>query len=353
VVREPVIPHSRPSLGAAEAEAAAGVLRSGQVVQGSEVAAFQAEVAARMGLRGGVAVASGTAALHLALLALKVGPGDAVLFPSYTCAAVLHAVRLAGAEALPADVDPATGNLDPDAARRARTPRCRALILVHAFGWPADVEAFRGLGLPIIEDCAQALGATVGGRPVGSRGEAAICSFYATKVIATGEGGMLLSDRPEVLAVARDLRAYDEAPDARLRFNYKMTDLQAAVGRVQLGRLPELLGRRAAIADTYRKVLADAPVTLPAEVPGRIYYRFVVRVPGGAEAALEAFARRGITCRRPVHTPLHRLVGLEGFPGAEEAWRTFLSLPCAPALTEGEVARVAEAARAILGGREP
>ncbi len=352
-MREPVIPHSRPSLGAAEAKAAAAVLRLGQVAQGPEVAAFEAEVAARMGLRGGVAVASGTAALHLALLALKVGPGDAVLLPSYTCAALLHAVRLAGAEPVLADVDPATGNLDPEAARRARTPHCRALILVHAFGLPADAEALRGLGLPIVEDCAQALGATAGGRPVGSRGEMAICSFYATKVIATGEGGMLLSDRPEVLAVARELRAYDEAPDARLRFNYKMTDLQAAVGRVQLGRLPELLGRRAAIAETYGKALDDAPVSLPAEVPGRIYYRFVIRVPGGAEAALQAFAGRGITCRRPVHTPLHRLLGKEGFPGAEEAWRTSLSLPCAPALTDGEVTRVAEAARAILGRRRP
>ena len=352
-MREPVIPHSRPSLGAAEAEAAAAVLRSGQVAQGPEVGAFEAEVAARMGLRGGVAVSSGTAALHLALLALKVGPGDTVLFPSYTCAALLHAVRLAGAEPVLADVDPATGNLDLEAARRARTPRCRALILVHAFGLPADAEALRGLGLPIVEDCAQALGATAGGRPVGSGEEVAICSFYATKVLATGEGGMLLSDRPDVLAAARELRAYDEAPDARLRFNYKMTDLQAAVGRVQLGRLPELLSRRAAIAETYRKALDDAPVALPPEVPGRIYYRFVVRVAGGAEAALEAFARRGITCRRPVHTPLHRLLGKEGFPGAEEAWRTSLSLPCAPALTEAEVTRIAEAARAILGRRRP
>ncbi|HEV8662902.1 MAG TPA: aminotransferase class I/II-fold pyridoxal phosphate-dependent enzyme [Candidatus Methylomirabilis sp.] len=352
-MREPVIPHSRPSLGTAEVEAAAAVLRSGQVAQGPQVAAFEAEVAARLGLRGGAAVASGTAALHLALLALEVGPGDAVLIPSYTCAALLHAVRLAGAEPLLADVDPATGNMDPEAAARAKGSRCRALIPVHTFGWPADVEALRGLGVPIIEDCAQALGATAGGRPVGSSGEAAICSFYATKLIATGEGGMVLSSQPEVLAAVRDLRAYDEPPDGRLRFNYKMTDLQAAVGRAQLGRLPEFLGRRAAIAATYRKALADAPIALPPEVPGRVYYRFVVRVPGGAGPALEAFARQGVTCRRPVHTPLHRLLGQEGFSGAEEAWRTSLSLPCAPALTDGEVTRVAEAAQAILGRREP
>jgi dTDP-4-amino-4,6-dideoxygalactose transaminase len=335
-------------LGPAEVEAVAAVLRSGRVAQGPEVAGFEAEVAARMGLRGGVAVSSGTAALHLALLALEVGPGDAVLIPSYTCAALLQAVRLAGAEPILADVDPGSGNLDPEAARRARTPRCRAVILVHAFGWPAEVETLRDLGLPIIEDCAQAIGATAAGRAVGSVGEAAVCSFYATKVVATGEGGMVLSGRPEILAAARDLRAYDEAPDPRLRFNYKMTDLQAALGRVQLGRLDDFLARRAAIADTYRKALADAPVLLPPGLPGRIYHRFVVRVPGGLETPLDAFARRGIGCRRPVHTPLHRLLGREGFPGAEEAWRTSLSLPCAPALTEAEVARVAEAARAIL-----
>jgi len=348
-VLEQVIPHSRPSLGEGEAEAVAAVLRSGYLAQGPEVAAFEAEVAARMGLRGGVAISSGTAALHLALLALPAGAGDGVVLPSYTCGALLHAVRLAGAEPILADVDPATGGLDPEAARRARTSRCRALILVHPFGWPADVEALRSLGVPIIEDCAQALGATAGARPVGSRGEAAVCSFYATKLIATGEGGMLLSDRPEVLTLARDLRSYDEAPDARLRFNYKMTDLQAAVGRVQLSRLTEFLARRTAIAAAYRRALADAPVALPPEVPGRIYYRFVVRVPGGAGAALEAFARQGIACRRPVHTPLHRLLGRDGFPGAEEAWRTSLSLPCSPALTDGEVSRVAEAARAVLG----
>ncbi|MBI3003320.1 MAG: DegT/DnrJ/EryC1/StrS aminotransferase family protein, partial [candidate division NC10 bacterium] len=308
-MRDPLIPHSRPSLGPAEVEAVAAVLRSGQVAQGPEVAAFEAEVAARMGLRGGAAVSSGTAALHLALLALKVGRGDAVLIPSYTCAALLQAVRLAGAEPVLADVNPESGNLDPAAARRARTPRCRVLVPVHSFGWPADVEALRDLGLPIIEDCAQALGATAAGRPVGSRGEAAVCSFYATKVIAAGEGGMVLSDRPELLAVARDLRAYDEAPDPRLRFNYKMTDIQAALGRAQLGRLDDLLARRAAIAATYRKALAEAPVALPPEVPGRIYHRFVVRVPGGVEGQLDAFARRGIGCRRPVHTPLHRLLG--------------------------------------------
>ncbi|HLE42853.1 MAG TPA: aminotransferase class I/II-fold pyridoxal phosphate-dependent enzyme, partial [Methylomirabilota bacterium] len=222
----------------------AAAVASGQIAQGPRVAEFERAMAARLEARGGVAVSSGTAALHLALLALGVGPGDEVLVPSYACAALLHAVRAAGAVPRPVDVDPATFNLDPDAAKRASSARTRALIAVHAFGLPADLEPLRALGVPVVEDAAQALGARCGRRPVGGLGEVGVLSFYATKLMTTGEGGMLVSGDARLLAAARDLREYDEKPDDRPRFNYKLTDLAAALGLAQLARLDGFLARR-------------------------------------------------------------------------------------------------------------
>jgi dTDP-4-amino-4,6-dideoxygalactose transaminase len=342
------IPHSRPSLGPAEARAVAEAVASGQVAQGPRVAAFEAVLAAAVGTPGGVAVGSGTAALHLALLALGVGAGDEVLIPSFTCAALLHAVRAAGAAPRPVDVDPVTFDMDPDAARRARTARTRAVIAVHAFGRPADMGPLTALGVPVVEDAAQALGATAGGRPVGGAGAVGVFSFYATKLITTGEGGMLVASDPRILDRARDLREYDEKLDDRPRFNYKMTDLQAALGLVQAARLPEFLARRRALADRYRARLGRGPLRQPADPPhGRhAWHRYVVAGPRPAADYLSALHARGVVARPPIFRPLHRDLGLDGFPGAEEAWAHAVSLPLYPALDDADAERVMAAAEA-------
>ncbi|HEV8306520.1 MAG TPA: DegT/DnrJ/EryC1/StrS family aminotransferase [Methylomirabilota bacterium] len=344
------IPHSRPTLAGADQEALADVVASGFIAQGPRVAAFEREIASALGVSGGVATSSGTAALHLALLALDVGEGDEVLLPTYACAALLHAVRAARAVPRLVDCDPATFNVDPEAARKACTPRTRALVVVHSFGLPADLDALSALGVPVIEDVAQAFGARDRDRPVGSVGAAAVLSFYATKLLTTGEGGMLVARDARILAAARDLREYDQKAEDRPRFNYKMTDLQAALGLAQLARFPAFLGRRQALAALYRDRLAHLPLEHPPVRPdrGSVYYRYVVKGREPADRYLAGLMALGVEARRPVFRPLHRYVGAEGFPGAEEAWARAVSLPLYPALTDDEACRVVDAARQVF-----
>ncbi len=342
------MPHSRPTVDEADVRAVAAVLRSGQLAQGEVTRRFEQAVARVLGVRDGVATSSGTAALHLALLALGVGRGDEVILPSYTCAALLHAVRYVGATPKLVDLEPDGYNLCPAEVRRRVTRRTRAVVVPHMFGVPANLEALSGLGVPVVEDVAQALGATVRGRPVGSFGTVAVCSFYATKVITTGEGGMLLSDSEVVLRRAREMRDYDGRPDHRTRFNYKMTDFQAALGLSQLAKLGEFLERRRWLAGRYTAALEALGVPAQPPPPGRtpIYYRYVVRVPDAAGVAAR-MRELGVECKPPVFRPLHRYLGLGGFPRTEEAHRTALSVPLYPSLSEVEVQRVLAALGAV------
>ncbi len=348
------IPHSRPFLGEEERAAADEVLRTGQLAQGPCVERFESSLAAWLGVRGGVAVSSGTVALELALAAVGVAPGDEVIIPSYVCAAVWLAVQRIGALPRLVDIDLATFNLDPEAAARAVTAKTRAIIVPHLFGLPADLTRLQALGIPLIEDCAQTLGALESGRPVATVGVAAICSFYATKLLCTGEGGMVVSNDGALLEHVRSLRQYDDGPMLNpSSSNRKLTDLQAAIGLCQVNRLAMFLQRRAEIAARYRTVLAQMPLVLPAVPAGRthVYYRFVVRLPrllkrpDSLAAQIMRLNARGLQCRRPVFRPLHRYLDLDGFPASEEADRTALSIPIYPSMTDDEVARVIQ----ILG----
>lgn len=347
-----MILHSRPTLSEADAQGVARVVLSGKIAQGEEVAAFERELAAFVGQPEAVAVSSGTAALHLALLALGVGPGAEVVIPTYVCDALHHAVSHAGAVPVLADAEAATLSLDPDDVKRRLTARTKAIILPHAFGLAAGVEAFLAMGVPVIEDCAQAIGALDAGRPVGSRGAMAVFSFYATKLLTTGEGGMVAGGDRALLGRVRDLREYDERVDLSPRFNYKLTDLGAALGRSQLERLPEFIARRRAVALTYRRRLARAACRLPPDATGgrHVYHRFVIGVDGPLDPLIERLGARGIQCRRPVFRPLHRALGCGDYPQAEGLWERSLSIPCYPSLTDAEAERVAQALAAALEG---
>lgn len=344
------IPHSRPTLGEADLRAVTEVLASGLIAQGEQLVAFEQEMARMLDVGGGVSVSSGTAALHLALLALNIGEGDEVLLPTYACSALVHAVRAVRAVPRFADCDPSTFNMDPEAARKARSPKAKAIIVVHSFGLPAELDALKGLRLPLIEAAAQALGALYRGKPVGSIGEAAAFSFYATKLITTGEGGMLVANDERIVATARDLRAYDQKENDGPRFNYKMTDFQAALGLAQLKQLPRFLERRQAIAASYRERLQALPLQLPFTLPNRVpvYYRYVVKGALRADAYLARLQALGVEARRPVFRPLHRYFGLQGFPGAEEAWEKAISLPIYPSLSDEEIDRILEAAEEVF-----
>lgn len=348
-------------MGPEDVDAVADVLRSGSLAQGEQVRQFEDAIAALLGRRGAVATSSGTSALHLALLALGVGPNDEVLMPSYTCVAPLHAIGYVRATARLAEIDPATYNLCPEHAGRLLTRRTKAVIVPHMFGLPADLAPMAAWDVPLIEDCAQAFGATYAGRPVGSTGTVSVCSFYATKVLTTGEGGMLLSDSEAVLQQARDLRDYDGRTTLVTRFNYKMTDMQAALGLSQLRRLPAFLARRRALAARYAGGLRGLPVRFPAVPSGRthIFFRYVVGI-ADATGVAERLALRGIESKPPVFRPAHRYLGTEGFARTDEAMQTALSLPIYPSLTDSDADQVVAALRdaiehpeLLLGGKCP
>ena len=341
------IPHSRPTLGPEETAAVARVIGSGQIAQGPETLRFEHALARRFGVAAAAAVSSGTAALVLALRAVGVGAGAHVIVPTFVCDALWHAVTAIGAVPVLADVDAETLSLSVDDAKRRMTARTAAVIVPHAFGHPVDLEPFLALGVPIVEDCAQTLSTSDSPRPVGSRGAVSVGSFYATKLLTTGEGGVVAGDA-DVVARARASRDYDEQTDLAPRFNYKLTDLASAMGLVQLARLDGFLARRRVIADRYRRRLAIPKCQLPPDAPGHAYHRIVVRVRASVPDVLAALDQRGIGARRPVFRPLHTALGLDGYPEADRLWAECLSLPCYPSLTDDDVDRIAASLSEVL-----
>lgn len=339
-----MIPHSRPTLGPLEAAAAARVLRSGQVAQGAEVEKFEREAARFLGCRHAAAVSSGTAALALTLKALGAGPDKEVLLPAYACAALIQAVRWIGAEPVPADVHWHDGNLSFGQVFRKLTHRTAAIVLVHSFGTPAEIEPFLRTGVPVVEDLAQAFGAQdYDRRKIGTYGAAAVASFYATKLLTSGgEGGMVISNDRRLVDAVRDVREYDEKKASLPRWNVKMTDLQAAVGRVQLKRLPSFLEARRSWARRYREELKGLPVEFPLPLYGTTYHRFILRARRPVPESFFVRARaKGIMIRRPVERPPYwDDVALGRFPVSDRLWRRSVSLPIFPSLTENEFRRV-------------
>jgi len=334
------IPHSRPTLGEAEIKAVTDVMASGQIAEGEVVKRFEKSFAAKMGVPDAVAVSSGTAALHLVFLAIGIGPEDEVIIPSYVCSALLNAVKYVGATPVPAEIDPSTYNLDPDDVARRITSKSRAIVVPHLFGLPADLDKILKMNIPVIEDCAQAVGATHQNRPLGTFGDAAIFSFYATKMMTTGEGGMVVAKSPQIIEQVRDLKNYDEKPTYRVRFNYKMTDIQAALGEIQLARLDDFIKLRRKIARHYIKFLNAPEIKLPAENAEHIYYRFVVRMKADCAWLIRELAKKGVGCARPVFLPLHRQLNMKSYPVTDETWQTALSIPIYPSLGPEEIEQV-------------
>lgn len=303
------------------------------------MAAFEAEIAATVGRRHAVAVSSGTVALQLALQAIGVEQRR-VLMPTYVCTALLHATWGAGGTPVLADVDGRTGNIEAVPGQP-----WDAAILPHMFGRPATAAAALASQGPVIEDLAMALGAQAG-----TDGVVCVCSFYATKVITSGgEGGMVLTDDEGLADTVRQLREYDGRAADRVRSNAKMTDLAAAVGRVQLRRLPELLQRRRELAQRYDECLRALGVDRVAAVDGENHYRYIVHIPSGAASMIDRMQQHGVSARVPVDRLLHQHIDArESYPGAESMLHSALSLPLYPAMTETEVERVLDASQQLL-----
>jgi len=345
-----VIPHSRPTIYPSDIDAVAGAVESGILVDGPYVEKFSSELAGRLSTPDAVAVSSGTAALHLALRVLEISSDDEVIIPAYVCTAPLLAVRYAGATPVLCDVDPDSGLMTADHLRTVVTKRTRAVIAVHLFGRAAPIDDIMSLaadhGLFVIEDCAQAVGGDYRKRPIGSFGDVSIFSFYATKVITTGQGGMLSSPKREITEAARDLIHYDQRDDGALRYNYRMSEMQAALGLSQLSRLDRFLDRRRVIADRYRDACVKSGIEPPPERPTGedIHYRFVIKT-GGVDpnVVCNRFNDFGIHARRPVYTPLYHYTTGEPLPGASCAFEQDISIPIYPSLSDDSIMRITDA----------
>lgn len=345
-------------------EAVRRVLQSGQFVLGPEVAAFEEEFAAFCQAPYAVGVNSGTSALHLALLAAGVGPGDEVITAPFTFAATVAAIHYAGATTVFVDIDPVTYTLDPAGVERALSPRTKALLPVHLYGHPADMDPLlhcaRRHNLVVIEDAAQAHGAQYCGRPVGSLGDLGCFSFYPGKNLgAAGEGGAVVTRHAEYARTVRLLRSWGEERKyhhALRGYNYRLEGLQGAILRVKLRRLTAWIDARRSRAARYRERLHG--VATPAERPWarHAYCVYTVRVPRRDEVQRQ-LAARGIATAIHYPKPLHLQPAYadpryrEGdFPHAEQAAREVLSLPMYPELRDEQVDAVAAALREILAG---
>lgn len=372
-----MIPITRPCLGEEEVVAAGDVIRSGWLTQGKRVAEFERYVADYVGARHGIAVSNCTTALHLSLLAAGVRPGDEVICPSFSFIATANAIVHAGATPVFVDIDPRTYNIDASGVEDAITSRTKAIVPVDQIGLAADLDHIRTLArryqLAIVEDAAPALGATYGAERVGSRSQLSCFSFHPRKSITTGEGGMIMTDDDDLAARLRRLRSHGASISdlarhsserveietyEELGVNYRMTDIQAAIGVAQMAKLERILGARALVAERYWEMLADEDrVVLPYAPPEcrHTYQSFCIRVASeDVRAKLMAhLAQQGIATRRGVMAihlePLYRRqFPSYSLPVTERATKETMLLPLYAQMTEEEQQTVVDALHRAL-----
>ncbi len=333
------IPHSKPAIKPGDIKRVSQILQSGLIAQGRNVLDFEEKISRYFQVKGAVATNSGTSALHLALLALDIGPGDEVIIPSFVCSALLNPIAYVGAKPRIADVNPDDFNISISDIKKKLSRKTKAIIVPHMFGCPAEIRSILRLGVPVIEDCAQSIGADYEGKKAGSFGLLSICSFYATKVMTTGEGGMVLSNQKKLLDKIRDLRAYDNAIDYKIRHNYKMTDFQAGLGLSQLAHLPEFIRRRKDIAGRFHREFADLAFDIPHVRSPRdhIYFRYVIKLRQGQKEWMKKLNHKGIQAVPPVFKPLHQYVRQMSCPVSDELMNQCVSIPIYPNLTDKQV----------------
>ncbi len=362
------IPLAQPVLGEAEEQRVLEVLRSGQLSLGPRLPEFEDAFAARVGAAYGSAVSSGTAGLHLALRAVGVSDGTEVITSPFSFVASANVAVYERARPVFADIDPVTLNLSVDATAAAMTSRTSAILPVHIFGYPADMAGFERLGVPLVEDACEALGASYAdGGPVGGRGHPAVFGFYANKQLTTGEGGMITLGDGALKERIDSERNQGRAPNMdwldhdRLGFNYRLSDLACALGLAQLGRLDEMLAGRARVAALYGEALAGFEgLELPCPDAGgarRGWFVYVVQLPRGVDrdGVVRELASAGVPSK-PYFPAVHLMSYYRDtfghrpgeFPVCEDVAARSIALPFFPAMTESQVARVAEAVRDVL-----
>lgn len=362
------IPIVRPFISDEEIEAVVRILKSGMLAQGEEVKLFEEEFARYIGVKYAVAVANGTAALDIALKALGIGPGDEVITTPFTFIATANAILYQGAKPIFADIDLRTYNLDPNKVLEKITNKTKAIIVVHLYGQPADMKAFKEIAedykLLLIEDAAQAHGAEFEGRKVGGIGDVGVTSFYATKNMTTGEGGMITTNDDEVARKARLFRDHGQVRKyvhEVLGWNLRMTNIVAALGRIQLRRLDELNKIRARNAEKLTRGLQGVKgITLPYVDPRvkHVWHQYVIRVeqdfPLSRDELAEYLREKSIetAVHYPIpihHQPLYKRLGYtqDECPNAIEASKRVLSLPVHPLLSDEDIEYIVNAIREV------
>ncbi|MGA2934592.1 MAG: DegT/DnrJ/EryC1/StrS family aminotransferase [Methanomicrobiales archaeon] len=362
-----MIPISRPVLGKEEVEAVARVMESGMIAQGQVVAEFERAFASYCGVNHAIATSNGTTALHAALLSAGIGPGDEVIVPSFTFIATATSVSMCGARPVFADVDDRTFTIDPAAVEGLITPKTRGVIGVHLFGQPFDIPALARIcedhNLLLVEDAAQAHGSTFKGRKMGSFGELACFSFYATKNMTTGEGGMVTTDDAELAGRIRLLINHGQKEKylhTTLGYNYRMTDMEAAMGLVQLKKLDGMNAKRAANARYLDQSFRCPGLITPHVRPDstHVYHQYVLKVEKGSrltrDGLVQALAERGVGTAihypRPVHDqPLYRgQQGKDPCPVSSRLASKVLSLPVHPLLSESDLTAIVRAVNEVV-----
>ncbi len=358
------VPIARPLVGEEEITAVADVMRSGMLAQGSVVTEFESRFADYCGAAHAIGVNSGTAALHAALLAAGVGPGDSVVVPAFTFFATASSVSMCGATPLFADVEPKTFNIDPDSVADLVRPDTRAVVGVHLFGQPFDVGAVRGIcddhDLILVEDAAQAHGAEYHGKRAGSLAEIGCFSFYPTKNMTTSEGGMVTTDDDALAERVRLLINHGQSKKylhTAIGYNYRMTNIDAAIGLVQLGRLEGFNERRIHNARYLDRHLAGTGLVTPHIAPDvrHVYHQYVVKLPAGyplsRDAFMSALAERGVGTAVHYPIPVNRQPVYENShascPVSDDLAASVVSLPVHPAVTEEELAYICDAVRGL------
>jgi perosamine synthetase len=354
-----MIPISKPLLGEEEFEAVREVLASGYIVQGPKVAAFEEAFAEVCGVQHAVATSSGTTALQIALLAHGIGPDDEVITTPFTFVASASSILFTGARPVFVDIEEDTFNIDPARIEKKITPRTKAMMPVHLYGHPCDVDAILEIaerhGLVVVEDAAQAVGAEYHGRRAGSFGTGCF-SLYATKNITTAEGGMITTDDPEIADRARLLRSHGSRQryyHESLGYNFRMTDIQAAIGLVQIQKLEQYTAARQNNAAYLTQHLRGVVTPVVREGCRHVFHQYTVRIPEGRDEAVEHLKAAGVGVGIFYPLPLHRqklLLDLgydDSLPVSEKLAQEALSLPVHPALSRADLEHIVEAVNAF------
>ena len=360
----PMIPAAKPIIGSEERKAVDRVLRSGMLAQGPEVKAFEAEFSHHVEGRHCIAVNSGTSALHLGFIAAGIKAGDEVIVPSFSFAATANSVALAGGTPIFADIDPKTFNMDPAHVESLITPRTKAIMPVHLYGHIAAMDRFEEIckkhNLILIEDSAQAHLATLNGRPTGAWGSVASFSFYPTKNMTAGEGGMITTDSADIARMLRLLRNQGQEviyQNEVVGFNNRMTDIHAAIGRVQLRKLTEWTATRQKNAAYLSEHLKG--VVTPYVAPGstHAFHQYTIRIEGNDAAKRDRFMslirERGIGCGVYYPTPIHRLPSFRlelDLPETEKVIKECVSIPVHPSLSKSDLEKIVTVVNEVAAG---